>query len=139
MDEDLTRLAADLRERELLAARRAGVTAAIARLTSDVDALRRRHAIEQRDVDRLENLSLARLLAGLRGSREQALDRERAEAEAAYYRVAQAQDQLDTFRTQLAQIEARLVAASTAPATYAALLAEKERQLRTSGTGPAGR
>ncbi|WP_433720495.1 hypothetical protein ACQP2Y_35770 [Actinoplanes sp. CA-051413] len=139
MDEDLTRLAADLRERELLASRRAGITAAITRLASDLDALRRRHAIEQRDVDRLENLSLTRLLADLRGSREQALDRERAEAEAAYYRVAQAQDQLDTLRTQLVQIEARLAATSTAPGTYAALLAEKERQLRTSGTGPAGR
>ncbi|MGW4940269.1 hypothetical protein ACWEOZ_01575 [Actinoplanes sp. NPDC004185] len=139
MDEDLTRLAADLRERELLAARRAGITAAITRLASDLDALRRLHAIERRDVDRLENLSLTRLLADLRGSREQALDRERAEAEAAYYRVAQAQDQLDTLRTQLAQVEARLVATSTAPATYAALLAEKERQLRASGTGPAGR
>jgi len=139
MDEDLTRLAADIRERELLKSRKAGITAAIAKLTLDLDELRRRHVIEQRDVDRLENLSLARLLAGLRGSREQALDRERAEAEAARYRVAQAQDRLDALGDRLADVEARLVATSTAPGTYAVLLAEKERQLRASGTGSAGR
>ncbi|GIM90796.1 hypothetical protein [Paractinoplanes toevensis] len=139
MDDDLTRLAADLRERELLGSRQAGISAAITGLTQTIEGLRRRHAIEQRDVDRLENFSLARLLATVRGSREQALDRERAEAEAARYRVAQAQDRLDALRAQLAHVEERLVATSTAPATYAMLLAEKERQLLTDGTGPGGR
>ncbi len=139
MDEDLTRLAADIRERQLLGARKAGLTAAITALTGDLEGLRRRYAIEQRDVDRLENLSLTRLLAGLRGSRTRDLDRERAEAEAARYRVAEGQDRLDALRAQLTEVEARLAATSTAPNTYAALLAEKERQVRASGTGPAGR
>ena len=139
MDEDLTRLAAAIRERELLGPRRAGITAAITKLTADLAELRRRYAIEQRDVDRLENFSLTRLLADLHGAREQTLDRERAEAETARYRVAQAQDRLNALGAQLAEVEARLVATSTAPATYAALLAEKERRLRTSGTGPARR
>jgi hypothetical protein len=141
MDEDLIRLAAEIRERELLGPRKAGITAAIKKLTGDLDELRRRHAIEQQDVDRLENLSLTRLVASLRGSREQALDRERAEAEAeaARYRVAQAQDTLDALRAQLAEIEARRVATSTAPGTYAMLLKEKERQLRASDTGPGPR
>jgi DNA repair exonuclease SbcCD ATPase subunit len=139
VDDDLTRLAADLRERELLKARRAGITAATATLTADLDDLRRRHAIEQRDVDRLETFSLTRLLADLRGAREQALDRERAEAEAARYRVAQAQDRLDALRAQAAAVESRLRATETAPGTYAALLAEKERRLRATGAGPGGR
>ncbi|MEV4641904.1 hypothetical protein AB0J80_31615 [Actinoplanes sp. NPDC049548] len=137
--DDLTRLAADIRERELLRSRKAGILAAVAELTRHLDELRRRHAVEQRDVDRLESLSLTRLLASIGGSREQALDRERAEAEAARYRVAQAQDRLDALRAQLTEVEARLAATSTAPATYQALLAEKERQLRASGTGPGAR
>jgi hypothetical protein len=135
MDDDLTRLAAEIRERELLGVRRAGITAAITRLTTDLEALRRRHAIEQRDVDRLESLSLTRLLADLRGSRGQALDRERAEAQAARYRVAEAQDRLDALRAQLADVAARWAKTGTAPATYAMLLAEKERRLREDGTG----
>ncbi|HEY0002022.1 MAG TPA: hypothetical protein VGB74_16345 [Actinoplanes sp.] len=139
MDEDLTRLAAEIRESELLGPRKAGITAAIAQLTGDVDELRRQHAIEQRDVDRLEGFSLTRLLASLRGSREQSLERERAEAQVARYRVAQAQDRLDALRAQLAAVEARLTATANAPATYAALLAEKERQLLASGTGPVDR
>jgi len=139
VDDDLTRLAADLRERELLTARRAGIAAAIAELTADRDELSRRHAIEQRDVQRLETFSLTRLVAGLRGSREQALDRERAEAETARYRVAQAQDRLDALTAQAAAVEARLRATETAPGTYAALLAEKERRLRATGAGPGGR
>ncbi|GIF21520.1 regulator of replication initiation timing [Actinoplanes tereljensis] len=135
MDDDLTRLATDIRERELLGSRKAGINAAITGLTQNLDGLRRRHAIEQRDVDRLENYSLTRLLAAVRGSREQALDREKAEAEAARYRVAQAQDRLDALRAQLAQVEARLVATATAPGTYAMLLAQKEKQLVASGAG----
>src|SRR5690349_21037601 len=107
MDEDLTRLAGVIRERELLKPRKAGLTAAITQLTHDLDGLRRRHALEQRDVDRLESLSLTRLLTALRGVREQALERERAEAEVARYRVAQAQDQLDALRAQLTELDAR--------------------------------
>ncbi|MEU4237079.1 hypothetical protein [Actinoplanes sp. NPDC026619] len=139
MDDDLARLAADIRERELLGARKAGIGAAITQLGREVEELRRRHAIEQRDVDRLENFSLTRLLAGLRGSRAEALDRERAEAATARYRVAQAEDRLDALRAQLTEVEARLVATSTAPTTYAYLLAAKERQLLADGAGPAGR
>ncbi|AGZ41288.1 hypothetical protein [Actinoplanes friuliensis] len=139
MDEDLTRLAAEVRERELLGPRKAGITAAIKQLTSELAELGRRHTIEQRDVERLENFSLTRLLADLRGSRDEALARERAEAETARYRLAQAQDRLGALTAQLAQVEARLVATSTAPATYAGLLEEKERQVRASGAGSAGR
>lgn len=139
MDEDLTRLAAEIRERELLGARQAGIGAAITRLTTDLDELRRRHAIEQRDVDRLESLSLTRILAGLRGSRGESLDRERAEAQAAHYRVAQAQDRLDALHAQLGDVTARWAETGTAPATYAKLLAEKERRLREDGTGPGPR
>ncbi|GAA2628767.1 hypothetical protein [Paractinoplanes durhamensis] len=139
MDDDLARLAADIRERELLGSRKSGITAAIAGLGQQLERLRRQHAIEQADVDRLEQMSLTRLLATLRGNREEAIDRERAEAEAARYRVAQAKDRLEVLGAQLAAVERRLVETSTAPATYAMLLAEKERQLLADGSGPGRR
>jgi hypothetical protein len=139
VDDDLTRLAADIRERELLAARKGGLAAAITQLNHDLDGLRRKHAIEQRDVERLASFSLARLLATVRGGREQTLDRERAEAEAARYRMAQATHQLDALTAQLAVVEARLVATSTAPGTYAMLLDRREQRLLTDGSGPARR
>lgn len=139
VDEDLVRLAGEIRERELLAARKAGIDAAVAALRLELAELRRRHAIEVRDVERLENFSLTRVLADLRGSREQSLDRERAEAEAARYRVAQGQDRLDALLAQGAVVQARLVATSTAPATYAMVLAEKERQVLAGGAGAAPR
>lgn len=50
---------------------------------------------------RLEHLSLARVLAALHGAREDALAREKAEAEAARYRYAEAQHRLDAPRLEI--------------------------------------
>lgn len=61
----------------------------------DLDAAQREYAGEEKDVGKLEHLSLTRVLVALRGSREDALAREKAQAEAARYRVAQAQQRLD--------------------------------------------
>ena len=51
------------------------------RAAAAVDAL----AGELADVDRLESMSMTRILAGLRGRRDTDLDRERSEAQAAQY------------------------------------------------------
>lgn len=50
-------------------------------MTTQLAALRTRHAGEQEDVERLEGLSLTRVLASLRGTRDDTLERERAEAD----------------------------------------------------------
>jgi len=139
MDDDLTRLAAAVRERELLEPRRAGLSAAILRLSTELTVLRRRQAAEQRDVERLESLSLTRILVSLRGARGSTLERERAEAEAARYRAAQAQDQIDALRAQLAEVTARLAATGSVPASYNQALAREEKRLSESGAGPGGR
>ncbi|WP_146104017.1 hypothetical protein [Nonomuraea solani] len=87
---------------------------------------------EEADVARLEG-GMKAFLARLVSQREVLLDRERAEADIARQR-------LDGHRARLAQIEAdeqaieaELAALATASEDYAKLLAQKERQLLTSG------
>ena len=104
---------------------------------ADLDAARQQYAGEEKDVERLEHLSLTRVLAALHGSREDALAREKAEAEAARYRVAQAQQRLDAARAELASLEDRQAQLAGAPQAYADALAAKEQYL-THSADPRG-
>lgn len=135
IEDRLYRLAHLMREAELLSARAAGQRQRRQGQLAELDALRDRHSDEQRDVDRLEGLSLTRVLVALRGSREDALTRERAEAGAARYRVAEAQARLAALDGELAASEKRLAELTDVPARYAAAIDDKERYLRASG-GP---
>jgi hypothetical protein len=81
----------------------------------------------------LEGLSLTRVLASLRGAREDTLERERAEADAARYRVAEAESRLDPLRREHSAAQARLSQLAAVPSDYAAALDDKERHLRESG------
>jgi hypothetical protein len=131
----LAELAALMRERELAQNRRAGLIARLEGQSAELDELRTRYAVEQRDVDRLEGLSLTRVLVALRGSREGDLDRERAEAEAARYRVAEAESRRAAIRTEIDATEARLAELAGVPARYEDAVDDKERYLRSTG-GP---
>lgn len=122
-----------MREYELVTRRRDELRARAKELTGRIANLRAEHEAEQRDVERLEGLSLARVWSALRGSRADDLERERAEADAARYRVAEAQAQLAAIERELAAAEARLGELAEAPATYAAALDAKEAYLRQSG------
>jgi hypothetical protein len=102
-------------------------------LRQRIGELRGAHALEERDVQRLEGLSLTRVLAALRGSREDRLARERAEAEAAGYRVAEAVARLEALDREDEQLAARLDRLAPAEAEYTAALAGKERWLATTG------
>ncbi|GHJ48105.1 hypothetical protein Cs7R123_54470 [Catellatospora sp. TT07R-123] len=98
-----------------------------------------RHAIEADDVAKLEGLSLTRILAALRGSRDDALARERAEEQAAAYRVAEARERLRVVADELAAAKAKLASLRTAEADHAAVLAEKEQHLAAVGDPRAAR
>ena len=137
IEDRLARLSAVVRERELLERRGVALTERLAALDVELAALREQYAVEQRDVDRLDGLSLTRVLVALRGAREDTLARERAEADAARYRVAEAQGRYEAVLAELSLVEHRLAATAGAPAEYAAVLDEKERALRQAGTGPA--
>lgn len=121
------------REHELTKRRSEELRIRMNELERSLATLRSRHADEQRDVARLEGLSLTRVLASLRGARDDRLARERAEAEAAGYRLAEARARFHALRREYDTARARLIQLATAPQTYAAVLEEKERHLAASG------
>lgn len=126
-----------MREREIIGARVAALRGRQGELTAELEQLRKQHALEQRDVERLESLSLTRVVAGLRGAgrREDRLARERAEADAARFRVAEAEQRLAAIAGELARAEARWSELAGAPAGFAAALNDKEAWVRAAG-GP---
>lgn len=82
--------------------------AVLVRLEQQEEACRRQveecHARweqEQKDVDRLERVSLAALLSALRGSKDEDLDREQAEAYAARMRLQEAERQLAGIQEEI--------------------------------------
>ena len=102
-------------------------------IRAEVAELRSRYAAQERDVERLEHLSLARVLASLHGARQDALERERADADAARYRMADAEARLAAVQEEQGAAQQRLDRLASAPDAYAAVLAEKERHLTESG------
>ncbi|WP_328467980.1 hypothetical protein OHA21_50505 [Actinoplanes sp. NBC_00393] len=139
LDAKIARLAATMREREQLIPRRAGITAAITQVSSELERLRRQLAEEEQDVGRLEGFTVDRVLTTLRGAHGRSLDRERAEVRQARDLVAGAQARLDDLHAQLRQVTARMDATGTAPATYAAALTEREQHLRKTSNGTGDR
>ncbi|MGY1843333.1 hypothetical protein [Modestobacter sp. SYSU DS0875] len=89
---------------------------------------------EADDVRALEGVSLSRVLAALRGSRAQDLDRERAEADAARLRLQEAVALRDRLDRQLARARAEEAALAGAGAELAAATEAKDAWLQASGT-----
>ncbi len=133
MDERLAAAAGAVRELEMTGERGRQLRARRGELARQLAALQARAAGEQHDVQRMEGVSLARVLASLRGAREDQLARERAEADAARYRVTETEGLLDAVTREEAAVQARLAQLSGAPERYARLLTEKERFIRESG------
>jgi hypothetical protein len=133
IEQRLAAAARAARESDLCGQQHAQLRARERAAAADLDAARQDYAGDEKDVDQLEHLSLTRVLAALHGSREDALAREKAQAEAARYRVAQAQQRLDAARAELASLEERLAQLAGAPQAYAAALADKEQYLTCSG------
>jgi hypothetical protein len=125
------------REYDLCGQQHAQLRARERAAAADLDAARQQCAGEEKDVERLEHLSLTRVLAALHGSREDALAREKAQAEAARYRFAQAQQRLDAARAELGRLEERQAPLAGAPQAYADALAAREQYL-TQSADPRG-
>jgi len=101
-------------------------------LGKELAGLHAQYQIEQKDVDRLEHMSLTRVLVALKGSHDEALAREHAEADAVRMRLADAQARLEAVRAEHQAAQEQLNYLASAPADYTALLAEKERHLTES-------
>jgi hypothetical protein len=130
--------AEELREYLLTENRSAELKARMSGLERELASLQAQQAQEHHDVERLANLSITSVLAALRGSRRESLEREQAEADAARFRVAEAGARLDAVRREHSAAQARLVELAAAPARYQALIVEKEQALLTS-VDPRGR
>jgi hypothetical protein len=137
IEQRLAAAAEAAREYDLCGQQYARLSAREGAAAADLDAVQRHYAGEEKDVERLEHLSLTRVLAALHGSREDALAREKAEAEAARYRVAQAQQRLDAVRAELASLKDRQARLAGAPQAYADARAAKEQYL-THSADPRG-
>jgi len=129
----LAEAAQAVRERDVTAKRCSDLRARQNELETELASLQEGYSSEQQDVEKLEKMSMSRVLASLAGSRDEQLGRERAEADAARYRVAEAKARLDTVRAERQSAEDRLAGLESAPAIYAAVLDEKERHLTASG------
>jgi hypothetical protein len=133
IEQRLAAAAQAAREHELCGQQYAEVSARQQAAAADLVTTREQYAGEEKDVKRLEHLSLTRVLAALHGSREDALAREKAEADAAHYRVAQAQERLDAVRAELSGVQDRQARLAGAPQEYTDALAAKEQYLTGSG------
>ncbi|MFS0885469.1 hypothetical protein [Aeromicrobium sp. 179-A 4D2 NHS] len=84
---------------------------------------------EAADVRRLESLSMTRILAGLRGTRDTDLSREQAERLAAQYAVDEAEARRRTAQREIDDRTERLAALDGLEARRAELLALREREI----------
>jgi hypothetical protein len=129
IEQRLAAAAQAVRELEVTRRRCTDLQARQDQLGNELAALQAQYQIEQKDVDRLEHVSLARVLVALKGSRDEALAREHAEANAVRMRLADAQARLEAVRTERQAAQEQLDHLVSAPDDYTALLAEKERHL----------
>lgn len=114
--------------------------AQIARLEDDYQALTREvqhlqevYRREQRDVTRLEGLSLTGLFYTILGSKEAQLERERQEALAAELKLREEEQRLQEITQELAELRRQAAALAGARETYHRLVTEKEEAMTRSG------
>jgi hypothetical protein len=138
IEQRLTAAAQAVREQERCRRQRAELGERERTAATELGAARVNYDGAEREIGRLEHLSLTRVLAALHGSREDALAREQAQAEAARYRIADAQHRLAVVRDELAAVERRQAELDGADWAYEDALAAKERYL-TSSADPRGR
>ena len=100
---------------------------------AQVGAARARLADATADVQQLESFSPARIWAGLRGSRESDLDRERAEQQQGEYAVAVAELRRERARDALASLRSSYDALGEVQPRLHAALAAKEAWVRETG------
>src|SRR5690606_4570877 len=139
LENRLAAAAQAVRERARAAARAEELRRLAEEVAGEVAAARARVAEEDRSLARLERLTLTRVVATLRGSRESRLALRRAEADAARRHLAKVEAELAARRRDQEAIEVRLRELDRAPADYAAVLTEKEQQIRASGGAGAAR
>ena len=132
---ELEQLAQDRAARDGLVAARAATGHRLERARERLEEARTRLAGEQQDVAALESLSMTRIMAGIRGRRDADLDRDRAEAAAAEYAVAEAASRLATEQREADSLDSRIAGYGDLERRRAELLAQREEELRRDPGG----
>lgn len=139
-DVELARLDAELaaaREKRDEAYRAASRAQALRRqgdeCSARCDALAASLAKEQRDVDRMEGISLTRVVVALSGRGDERVDRERAERDAAALRLATERSTLAALRKDFESASFLASQANATQAAYAQALAAKQQCLESRG------
>lgn len=126
----LEELARERSERDGLVAALAATQRREQQARDRVGETRQRLAAETADVADLESVSMTRILAALKGSRESDLDRERAEVQAAAYLVAEAEARLATEQRERESLEQRVAAYGDLDARRTELMAQREAEVQ---------
>jgi hypothetical protein len=137
IEQRLAAAAQAAREHDLCEQQHDALSAREQAAAADLNTAQQQYAGDEQAVEKLEHLSLTRVLTALHGSREDTLAREKAEAEAARYRVTQAQQRLDAARAELSSLQERQAQLAGAPQEYADALTAKEQYL-TQSADPRG-
>lgn len=133
----LRRAADDVHERQHLRVRLHELDRQIDRVQRELTRLRQIATDEALDVTALENVTLTRVLATLRGNRDIDLDRERVEADLARLRAQESEVMLEVLGRERDSIASAHSVLDCAPGDHATALAAKERWLTDHGD-PAG-
>jgi hypothetical protein len=99
----------------------------------ELTELRRAQATEEHDVDKLERRTLASIVAGALGTRDERLAKERAEADMARLRVDGHDARLRQLTADVNALDRELGQLSEAPRQYDQALVDAERALRDTG------
>ena len=122
-----------LRARDRLQNKLAEVERLLSQEVTRLEGLDVQFVREERDVQRLEGLSLGSIFYTVLGDKEQRLDRERQEFLAAKLQRDQCQFAISSLELDLADLKYKLSALGNLDSAYQALLERKEKILLSSG------
>jgi hypothetical protein len=131
----LNRASADLIQRDSLGVQLAEAQDLFDRASDRCDRLERQLAVEERDVGKLEGVSLRRVVTAIRGSREAVLDRERAEVDTVASALARADTERETLRERVDTIRQSLQRLEHAEAEYERALVDVVTAAEVSRAG----
>lgn len=132
-DDELASATAELREAMSLQQRLVTARSKASDSAADAAAAKGRVAEEERDVHKLENLSLTKILSYLRGSHDDDVARETAEHEAAQYEYRTRQARAEADQRNVDHLRGRLDELGDVTARHARAMTAKEQWLHGNG------
>jgi hypothetical protein len=132
IDAELTAARQQCAEADRAASRTRALQTQVGDAAARCETLERAHAGEARDVERLEGVSLTRLIVAMSGHKQDRLDAERAQRDAAALRLATERSILEGLRRDLAAAQAVADQLPAARDRYRRALAAKQAAIEAS-------